>query len=231
MKSLISMCGRAMVLAFGCMAVTSTTALAVNLIVDGDFETPALSAPGYLVVTTGNSVGAWLVGNDASYGTGDNVTLERFPALPQFNPWLTAHGGLQYLDLPGVANQPGSLVEQVVPTIPGQWYVLDYWAGSANSVNHTFPIKVTALVIDHTSSVLLLADDFTTTATPAVNEVIWEHHVLVPVQATSTQTRIRFRNSFSSQDACLLDDIGFEALGPTPAVESSWAEVKAHYRH
>src|SRR5262249_53585721 len=112
------------------LAAVARPAAASNLVVDGDFETPALGAPGYIVVTSGNYVDAWLVGNDPTFGTGDNVTLEHFPALPWFSPWLTAHGGLQYLDLTGVANQPGSFIEQVVPTVPGQWYTLSYWAGS-----------------------------------------------------------------------------------------------------
>lgn len=229
MRSMIAALARALAVALLCSSFTGSLAQAVNLVVDGDFENPNLGGPGYIVVTTGNTVGAWLVGNDPNYGTGNNVTLEHFPALPQFFPWLTAHGGLQYLDLTGVANQPGSLIEQVVPTIPGQFYVLSYWAGSANSPNHTFPITITALVIDHVSSIVLATDNFTTTASPAFQQVIWELRALPAVQATSTQTRIRFRNSFSSQDACLLDDIVFERVLATPVDRTTWGEIKAHF--
>jgi len=211
------------------ISLMGAPAQAVNLIVDGDFENPSLGGPGFLVVNSGNTVGAWQVGNDPNYGTGNNVTLEHFPALPQFFPWLTAHGGLQYLDLTGVANQPGSLCEQVVPTIPGQYYTLSYWAGSANSPNHTFPITITALVIDHISSVTLATDNFTTTAAPNFQEVAWELRALPVVQATSTLTRIRFRNSFSSQDACLLDDIVFERQLVVPVDDATWGGIKAHF--
>jgi len=225
----LSIAGLGWSLAAALLISITAPAQAVNLIVDGDFENPNLGGPGFLVVNSGNTVGAWLVGNDPNYGTGNNVTLEHFPALPQFFPWLTAHGGLQYLDLTGVANQPGSLCEQVVPTIPGQYYTLSYWAGSANSPNHTFPITITALVIDHNSSTTLLTDNFTTTATPAFQQVIWEPRALPMVQATSTQTRIRFRNSFSSQDACLLDDIVFERQLVSPTDNVTWGAIKATF--
>jgi hypothetical protein len=202
------------------------TARAVTLVAGGDFESPPLGAPGYFVVPAGNYLGPWLVGNDPTAGPGNNVTLEQFPALPAFNPWLTAHGGLQYLDLTGVANQPGSYIEQVLSTTPGLYYQLSYWAGSANSPFHTFPITITALVIDQPSASILVTDIFTTTATPGFNQVIWELHVLPPVLATSTQTRIRFLNSFSQQDACLLDDIGFDLAGAVPTTTSTWGSVK-----
>lgn len=201
-------------------------ARAFNLVAGGDFESPSLGGPGYLVVSSGNTVGPWLVGNDTSVGTGNNVTLEQFPALPGFFPWLTAHGGVQYLDLTGVANQPGSYIEQVIPTTQGSYYQLSYWAGSANSQWHTYPITITAILIDPQSSTVLATDNFTTTATPTVNQVIWEQRVLPSVQALSSQMRIRFLNSFSQQDACLMDDIGFEQVDAVPVEATTWGRLK-----
>ncbi len=200
---------------------------AVNLVAGGDFEAPPLGSPGYLVVPAGNYLGPWYVGNEPTAGVGNNVTLEQFPALPSFNPWLTAHGGVQYLDLTGVANQPGSYIEQVMATTPGSYYQLYYWAGSANSPFHTYPITITSLIIDQNSATVLATDNYTTTAAPSFNQVIWEYHVLPAVQATGPLTRIRFLNSFSQQDACLLDDIGYEETGVVSVEARSWGSVKA----
>lgn len=137
---------------------------------------PPPGSPGYLVVPAGNNLGPWLVGNDPTADPGNNVTLEQFPALPVFKPWLTAQVGLWYLDLTGVANRSGSCMEQVLATTPGLYHELFHWAGSANSPFH--------------------------------------------------QTRIRFLNSISRQDACLLDTIGFDLAGVVPTTSSTWGSVK-----
>ena len=62
------------------------------------------------------------------------------------------------------------------------------------------------------SATVLLSDTYTTVATLTFDQVIWEFHGLPVVQATSHLTRIRFLNSFSQQDAILLDDIWFNQV-------------------
>jgi hypothetical protein len=197
------------------LVTVSTTAARANLIVNPGFESPALNAGGgFQVYSVNQNVGGWTVGNNANFGTGNNVTLERTPALPMFN-WCTPNSGAQYLDLTGVANQPGSYIEQVVPTVQGQLYQLDYFAGSANSLYHTPPITVNAAVFDVQSAQQLMTDTYTTTASPSFNQVIWQQHAAPVFQATGTQTLVRFTNTFSQQDAALIDDVHMDRV-PEP---------------
>jgi hypothetical protein len=88
-------------LAVACCLLTATAQ--ANLVVNGDFESPALSS-GYGIYSHGQSIDGWLV-----YGSGGTTApvlsirsddLEYTGTLA-FSP----HGGLIALDLTGAANQ------------------------------------------------------------------------------------------------------------------------------
>jgi len=94
-----------------------------NLVVNGDFEEPAVVAGGYVLFAPGQAFPGWKVvgdpGNVAPISGQYGSHGFRFPA----------RNGKQWIDLTGLSNSATG-IEQAIPTVPGTKYEISFYVGN-----------------------------------------------------------------------------------------------------
>ena len=161
----------------------ATNAFAVELVVNGGFETPAVTGGGGFDYRTGSQLPGWL------------ITAPR--GEPQFNGSYfgqTVGSGLQSLQLESI-----SPITQSFATTPGQAYTLSFLFSSYNS---------TPGVDDATLEVMVAGINANFLATDAA--YLTE---IVQFTALDNTTTLSFRNSgVFAQDWAHLDNVSVEAV-------------------
>lgn len=171
-----------------------------NLLVNGGFELPALSAT-YASYGQGADIGGWTV-----VGTGDpinSMAVLRNDYMEYGNTLaFSPHGGVQSIDLTGGGNRGFNGVRQSVATTAGADYEISFWVGNQDAA---FPAYTLA-------SAVLLDIDGTTVGTfsngdDTSADVNWRQFTY-GFQATSATTTITFYNATPSDDLMSgLDDV------------------------
>lgn len=171
-----------------------------NLLVNGGFESPALSAT-FAVYNQGADIGGWTV-----VGTGDPVNsmavlrndYMEYAGTLAFSP----HGGIQSLDITGAANRGFNGVRQSVTTTVGADYEISFWVGNQDAAFPAYTLaSAISLDIDGTSVGTFSNADNTSA------DVNWKQFTY-GFQATSGTTTITFYNVTPSDDMMAgLDDV------------------------
>jgi hypothetical protein len=194
-------------------AAVAGQASAANLLVNGDFETPATPNGGYTIYGGGDSFTGWSV-----TGPAGNAVLQLNTNYTEPNITFPAESGLTSMDLTGAGNTgPTSGVNQSVATVLGKTYNLSFWVGNADGSgngNYTLPSTVD-LSIDGGALQPFTNSNITHFSTN------WELFTTSFV-ANGASTNIAFLNGTGLADAETgLDNVSLTTAGvPEPA---SWA--------
>jgi Protein of unknown function (DUF642)/PEP-CTERM motif len=188
-------------------AIASPAAAAVNLIVNGDFESPAAPSHSFTIFGSRNQgLTGWTV-----LGPGGNSVALLATDYTEPNVAFEAEHGQASLDLSGGDNTgPTAGISQDVATTIGQAYVLDFWLGNADgNNNYTLPSTLT-LAFDGGQAFPF------TNATITPRGVNWQE-ISIAFRAARTTTNIAFLNATPKGDAFTgLDNVSFRAV-PEPA--------------
>jgi uncharacterized protein (TIGR03437 family) len=163
----------------------------VNLIVNGDFETPVVTNGSFQTFNSGSAgITGWTV-----IGTAPNTVAVVSGAYVDHGLVAVAEDGHQWLDLTGDGVSTGTRgVTQTVPTIAGMTYSLTFWVGNAYDPGGDLGTTSTVgLKINGTG-----AGNFTNSAQgTALN---WQHFSTT-FTATGNSTVIEFDNLDPSTDS------------------------------
>ncbi|HEX7915162.1 IPTL-CTERM sorting domain-containing protein [Rudaea sp.] len=213
-------------LVFGLVAILSllsAPAVAQNLIVNGDFETPATPAGGYIDYPSGSTaLTGWTVIGAANgistVSSGVSVGCCTFPA----------QNGSAWLDLTGYGTNSNEGIQQTVATTAGTQYTLSFWVGNVHDGLPGLGLTSTAIVLING----VQAGSFTNTANAQTQS--WQQFN-VNFTATGASTTIAFVNG----DPALDDNNGLDNITlvaatapqppPAPSVSaptlSQWAAL------
>ncbi len=170
-----------------------------NLIVDGDFETPMITATvGYQTVGAGSVIGGGFT------VTSGNVDV----TVRSFRGGFPVHGGNQSLDLNG--DGPGAIT-QAIPTTPGHQYQLTFFVSSntGDPGHYSGPRMFNVLI----SGATLASYSVPASQTSFTMET-------QTFVATTTSTSVQFASTIPDNAGPVLDDIAVIDVGavatPTP---------------
>jgi len=189
-------------------ACVASPVRAANLVVDGSFEDPAVSAGGFSLFSTGDSFGTgspWSVVGPS----GGNVGIVS-GTFVQNGISFPAEAGNQWIDLTGVTQSPAEGVQQTIATNSGQQYTLSFYVG--NVYNPTGIFGTTSTVdVDINGSPILAAENSCTSCTTTLT---WQLFTTT-FTATSTSTVLAFLNGDPSNDTSNgLDNISINVANP-----------------
>ncbi len=195
-----------------CLCASAPVATAANLLVNGDFESPAPADGKFIIVGGGSgALTGWTVTGPANNAVALLNTNYTEPRIS-----FEAQSGQTSLDITGGGNSgPTSGISQSVNTTAGQRYTLDFWVGNAdgrdNGDNYLGASSVD-LRIDGAEIQPFTNGDLTL---DAVNwrEFSWSFTAAGPT------TNIAFFNATTGDAYAGLDHVGLSAV-PEPA---SWA--------
>jgi hypothetical protein len=200
-----------MALAIGAMLCANGAAVqAANLVVNGSFETPPVTAPAaYVDYAPGSTaLTGWTIAN---------ATVSQVRSDYGGNPGyvFTAQDGNAALDLTGFSvNQP-TLVSQAIATRIGAVYALSFWVG--NISGGPFGTQ-TAIGVEFSSG----GTNFSCTNTQGTFQLVWQQ-CGAQFTASQTQTSIGFRNLDPPSDYnAMIDNVVVERVGGVPE-PASWA--------
>ena len=186
---------------------------AVNLIVNGGFETPATPTGSFTTYGGGANLGGWTV-----TGTNRSAAVQTLSNTYAEGPLtFNSFAGQAALDLSGQNNAgPTSGVFQTVETVVGQRYDLSFWVGNAAGGaggNYKLPSTVNLQINDAPVSPFTNSD-------VTLNGVNWRLFTTT-FWAASDHTSIGFFNGTPLGDAYTgLDNVRLVAGIPEP---QSWA--------
>jgi hypothetical protein len=169
-----------------------------NLLVNGDFEEPALQCGLWISVPEGSGfITGWNV-NVASTNN-DTGGCDQFPNYSHSvdvlfcssGPYY-AHTGHQAIDMSGTYSTPGDSIYQDVPTKPGRIYTLTFYTSSnVDPIPNGLTVQWDDVPID-------------TISTPVQGQ--WTVHTYA-VQATSELSRLRFVGNIGGGRGSFLDTV------------------------
>ncbi len=171
-------------------------------IINGSFETPVVPSSSFINYGGGSTaITGWTV-----VGVETSVVNTTFT---QSGITFQAQSGNQWADMAGVtSNSNSSGLRQIVATVPGQLYNLEFYVGSATGGGVFFPATVD-LSIDGGARVSYFNP---TGPSDALN---WMHFS-VPFTATSAATSLTFFNGSAANNfISALDNVTLEAA-PVP---------------
>jgi hypothetical protein len=183
-----------------------------NLVVNGDFEEPAIECGLWVAVPEGSGyVTAWNVCCDSINNI--NGGCNSFPGYTRSvdlliypGGGLYAHTGNQSIDMAGTMGQPGDSIFQNVPTRPGRTYTLTFYTSS-----NGWP-KENGLTVEWDDVPVAII------STPQQGE--WSVNTFT-VQASSDLSRLRFVDNVGGGQGSLLDTVSLvEASDQEPPVVS-----------
>jgi len=174
-----------------CLIAAVATPACANLIVNGSFETPVVTAGGTAIYGAGSTaITGWTV---AGVGA-DSVALVS-TSFAQSGVTFNAQNGQQWIDLAGNAsNSQSSGVTQNIATVLGGQYTISFYVGSAddNVNNFFFPSTIDLSINGGTRT------HFTNPNAPS-NHLDWMQFV-VPFVATGSSTNLTFYNGGASNN-------------------------------
>jgi hypothetical protein len=169
-----------------------------NLLLNGDFEEPALPCGLWVAIPEGSGfITGWNV-NVASTNN-DTGGCDNFPYYSHSVDMLFcasglyyAHTGHQGIDMAGTYSTPGDSIYQDVPTKPGRTYILTFYTSSnVDPIANGLTIEWDEVPID-------------TISTPI--QGLWTMHSY-SVQATSDLSRLRFVGNVGGGRGSFLDTV------------------------
>lgn len=199
-----------MLAGFAMLCANTTVVQAANLIVNGSFENPPVTAlAAYVDHAPGSTtLTGWTIAN---------ATVSQVRSDYAGNPGyvFTAQHGSTALDLTGFSiNQP-TLVSQTIATRIGAEYALDFWVG--NISGGPFGTQ-TAIGVEFSSG----GTNFTCTNIQGTFQLVWQQCGTRFI-ATQNQTSIGFRNLDPSSDFnAMIDNVVVEQVGGIPE-PTTWA--------
>lgn len=203
------------VLALATVAATfaAPTAAAVNLVINGGFEAPALDAGGYFAFGGGGGITGW-VAPGASVATLDG-------AYSEGGHVFNANSGDNAMELTGLGNTgPTAQIRQTVETGSGS-YLLRFFVGNASATGTNGAVYTQPSTVNLSINGGAIQSFTNSSETPfAVN---WRQFSLA--FAAAGPTEIVFLNGTSLADNYLgLDDVSVTAVSVDPVPEpASWA--------
>jgi hypothetical protein len=179
------------------IASGGTASAAANLVNNGGFEKPVVTAGSFQNFATGQSFTGWKV-----VGATGAVSVVSGTFQSQgftFN----AEAGAQWIDLTGPGGKTATGVAQSVATTPGTAYQLTFWVGNVNDPGGSFGVSSTVKVFVNGALKLTAVNSLH----PTNHKQGWKEFTLT-VKATSSHTRISFINGDPSTD----DSNGLDAV-------------------
>jgi hypothetical protein len=203
------------------LAAASQASAATNLISDGGFESPATPAGGFTVYQGGQTFGGWDVLGPLRGGAVQ--TLSNTYVEP--NIAFDANSGDASMDLSGPGNVgPTAGIFQMVDTVKGQTYHLDFFVGNADGSHNGNYTR--ASVVD-----VQIGDDINLTfanSATTFERTNWSERG-VTFTGTGGPTRIAFFNATPRDDAFTgLDDVSLTAVGGAPE-PTTWSVLIAGF--
>jgi hypothetical protein len=196
--------------ALAAAALAAPATAATNLIVNGDFETPAAPSKGFTIFGGGShALAGWTV-----LGPSNNAVALLANDYVEPNVAFESESGNSALDLSGGGNSgPTAGVSQSVATEVGKSYVLKFWLGNADgNNNYTLPSTLT-LALDGGPGIAFTNVDITRRG------VNWQE-ISFAFRAAKATTNIAFLNATPKGDAFTgLDNVSLGAV-PEPAAWS-----------
>lgn len=197
-------------------AAATPAAAAVNLVVNGGFETPVTNPGSFIQVNGGGSFTGWDV---LSPGTNVIIINQSYQEGGLvFNP----HSGIASIDLTGAGNTgPTTGISQILATTSGK-YTLSFWVGNAsptggNGSNYTQPSTVNLSINGG-------AIQSFTNSTDTPFGINWKPFSVDFV--ANGATTIAFTNGTTGDNMLGLDDVSAVSAVPEPA---SWAMLIAGF--
>lgn len=191
-------------------AFLASPVCAANLIVDGSFEDPTVTAGSFTLFSTGQTFGAGAPWTVVGVG-GGNVGIVSTTFVQNGISFL-AENGNQWIDLTGITQSPAEGVQQTIATTIGQQYSLSFYVGNVNNVGGIFGTTST-VDVDINGSQILAAENSCTTCTSTLT---WQLFTTT-FTASSASTVLAFLNGDPSNDTSNgLDNITVNAT-PLPA--------------
>lgn len=174
-----------------------------NILVNGDFEEPALQCGFWLPVPAGSGfITGWNV-NIPSVNM-FNGGCNGFPNYSDSVDLLAAgpfvHTGLQSIDMAGTFSTPGDSLFQDVPTTPGRTYTLTFYTSSNGSA------KQNGLTVEW--------DDVPLATISTPDQGIWTVNTFT-VRASFELSRLRFVDNLGGAQGSLLDTVSLVASADT----------------
>lgn len=170
------------------MAVSiGAMASAVNLITNGSFENPVVSAPFSTVVAGSPTITGWTVA-----GTSVDIVSQTF------NPTYPARDGVQCIDLAGSPG-PGR-ISQSFATVVNQQYIFG-WSGSSNGSSQTMEVFLNGNLLF----------SFNVPSQGTWTDYSWTF------TATSTTSSIGFGSPVPGYAGAMVDRVFAEEVVPEPA--------------
>jgi hypothetical protein len=161
---------------------------AANLIKNGSFEKPVVSAGSYELFGQGTKFGGWTV-----VGAAGNVAVVS-NTFVQDGFTFPAAGGVQWVDLTGNSNTPTG-IQQTVATAAGTAYTLSFYVGNVNDPGGIFGVASTVNVYVNGTFV------FTATNSRGAGQtkMVWQKFSTT-ITANTASTTIAFINGDPSND-------------------------------
>jgi hypothetical protein len=200
-----------LLLAALCLPVLTSTSARANLLGNGSFETPVISAD-FQVFNNGDAIGAWVV-------QFTDVDIVRNNIL---GTNIVAHDGNQWLDLNGFSRGG---VFQFIATVPGKKYDFRFWYSDnpfSNGQGSQLGVAKTGTwsVRDGDTSQLILPLGSFTHSTATAASADWRDSGRIRFVATNTTTRIAFSgDAVLGSTGPLIDDVSVNAV-PEPVALS-----------
>ncbi len=188
------------------LVVTGSSVVNADLIFNGSFEFPAVPNGSFTNFGAGSTaITGWTV-----VGVDSSIVSATFM---QGGVTFQAQAGIQWADMAGVtSNSSSSGLRQLVTTVPGQEYLLEFYVGSATASPFFFPATVD-LSIDGGARVSYF------NPTGPANTLDWKHFS-VPFTAVGVMTSLTFFNGSASNNFISpLDNVTLTASVPeSPAL-------------
>src|SRR5258705_91010 len=168
-----------------------------NLLVNGDFEQPAIQCGLWLPVPEGSGfITGWNVNIpsiDSANGGCNSLPYYSHSVDLLINPGgIYVYSGNQSIDMAGTLGAPGDSIYQNVPTKPGRTYTLTFYTSSNGSA------KENGLTVEWDDAPIL-------TISPP-DPWQWSTNTF-PVLASSGLSRLRFVNNIGGMQGSLLDAV------------------------
>lgn len=168
------------------LLVSAPAAAQQNLIVNGSFETPVVTAGSFSDFLTGSTaIPGWTVFGDPGKGvsivSGTFVDRIAFPA----------QDGAQWLDLTGNGfNSETQGLAQTVATVPGHRYQLSYYIGNVTDPEQVYGTTSAVTVLVNGTPVATDVNSMTGTT-----RQVWQQFTRTLFTATAATTTVGFRNA------------------------------------
>lgn len=173
--------------AAGALMCLLGSAAHADLISNGSFESPVVTAGSFQLFSTGGTFSGWSV-----VGATGNVAIVS-GSFTQNGFSFPAEDGAQWLDLTGISNTATG-IQQTIATTSGQQYDLSFWVGNVSNPGGIFGTTSTVDLELNGTKVLTVTNSNANGQTQA-----WQQFTF-SFMATSSSTTLAFLNADPSND-------------------------------